>query len=59
MAKLQARSLGMPKIVCYNPAAGLSHDTVNPTYGQPFERKTLANAETGMAYFSTMWQGTT
>ena len=25
MAKLEARSLGMPKVVCSNPAAGLSH----------------------------------
>ena len=59
-AELGARSLGMPKIVCSSPAASLSHIRYTQPMGSLMsETKTSANAETGMAHFSIMWQGTT
>ena len=42
----------------FKPRLRLHPHMVDPTYGQPFERKTSANAETGMAHFSILWQGT-
>ena len=57
-AELGARSLGMPKIVCSSPAASLSHIRYTQPMGSLMsETKISADAETGMAHFSIMWQG--